>query len=573
MKTLSRVFFTAALLTQTACSSDWLDVVPTDKYNDETVWRNPELATQFVFNIYFGIPYPHQALMNFSVSDEGSFAFIDPIADRVNNSTLTPDFQGTFNESVWAVGQMDWNWSNVYKRIRACNLALEKIDRVPFATPQQHGQLKGEIHFLRAYNYFMLVSLYGGVPLIDFTFDLGDNFNVARNSLNECFQFIEADLDAAHTLLPVAGDKTRATRGAALALKARVLLYAASDLYNTNASWAGGFNSPELISFSGGNQQARWQAAKQAAKAVIDMGVYSLHKPAPLPGEEAKNYSDIMFVRSAEDIFLQYKDKLRIFYWGTDWTPIICGPPGYGGWGWNQVTGNMVDAYEMRDGTPFSWNNPLHRANPYSNRDPRLEASVLFEGAPWFSRATTGNRVRMGRWPDNVTAPDAGLCNYYLRKFINPAFNHIFMGDRPHQPWVHMRYAEVLLNYAEACIEVGEEAEARTYINMIRQRAGMPPITETGAALRNRYRNERRVELAFEQHRFFDVRRWMIAQQAYQPTTGVDIQYPVQGTFDNPAFAPRVAEPHRAWNDSHYFIPIPRPEMNRNPLLVQNPGY
>ena len=344
---------------------------------------------------------------------------------------------------------------------------------------------------------------------------------------------------------PLVGIRPKRQKVLPCALKARLLLYAASDLYNSGGSWAGNYSNPELVSYIGGNQQERWQKAKEAAKAVIDLGVYSLYKPNPVSGEESKNYSDIVFKRSDEDIFIQYNDKVHIYYWTTDWTPTICGSPGYGGWGWNQVTGDMVDAYEMKDGSPFSWNNPVHKAAPYSNRDPRFEASILHEGSAWMSRATTNDVLRMGTWPDGVGAPDAGLSNYYLKKFIDPAFDHVYYGDRPHQPWVHMRYAEVLLNYAEACIELGEQDEAKQYINMVRRRVGMPDITDSGDALVRRYHNERRIELAFEQHRFFDVRRWMIGDQVYVPAKGIEVKYPNQGSFDNPTFAPKVTEAGR----------------------------
>ena len=567
------LFLAIGLLVFSSCNQDWLETEPKDKYSDATVWESPELAAQFVNGIYLGIPYPHQSQMNYSVTDEGAFGLVDPIADRITGSSMSPDDQGTFNESVWAIGMMDWNWNNVYKRIRACNLALEKLDGVPFPAEEDRASLKGQVHFLRAYQYFLLVGIYGGVPIIDHTYELQDDFTIARNSFEESVDFIVADLDAAAELLPLTGDKTRATKGSAMTLKSRILLYAASDLYNSGGTWATGFSRPELVSYIGGSQQDRWQKARDAAKAVIDLGVHSLYKPEPAPGEESRNYSDIFLVRSAEDIFLQYNDKVHIFYWTTDWTPTICGSPGYGGWGWNQISGNMVDSYEMRDGSAFDWNNPAHSAAPYSNRDPRLDASVLHEGSSWMSRETTNNIMRMGKWQDGTLAPDAGLCNYYLKKFIDPTFNHVFYGDRPHQPWVHMRYAEVLLNYAEACIELGQDDEAKKYINMIRHRVGMPDITESGSALMERYRNERRVELAFEQHRFFDVRRWMIGDQAYVPLTGVEVEYPIAGSFANPVFASKVAEPNRNWKDRNYFVPIPRGEMNKNELLEQNPLY
>lgn len=141
--------------------------------------------------------------------------------------------------------------------------------------------------------------------------------------------------------------------------------------------------------------------------------------------------------------------------------------------------------------------------------------------------------------------------------------------------WRYIRYTEILLNYAEACIGLGEDTEARKYLNMIRRRAAMPDITESGAALKERYQNERRIEMAFEDQRFFDVRRWMIGEQAYHPMHGVEIVYklnPDKSTAEIPTITP-VEITTGKWDDKAYFMPISRSEMNKNTTLVQNPGY
>jgi hypothetical protein len=163
---------------------------------------------------------------------------------------------------------------------------------------------------------------------------------------------------------------------------------------------------------------------------------------------------------------------------------------------------------------------------------------------------------------------------YYMRKFIDPSINAQY--DKQEQPWRYIRYTEILLNYAEASLALGDETEAKKYINMIRKRAGMPDITETGAALVERYRNERRIELAFEDQRFNDVRRWMIAPEAYQNAAGVSIRYKVDASGTNilsgPTYTVMNAQ-DRAWNPRFYFMPIKLDEMNRNKNLVQNPLY
>jgi hypothetical protein len=161
-----------------------------------------------------------------------------------------------------------------------------------------------------------------------------------------------------------------------------------------------------------------------------------------------------------------------------------------------------------------------------------------------------------------------------MRKFIDPTVDAQYV--RQEQPWRYIRYSEVVLNYVEACIALGEEAEAKQYLNMIRKRAGMPDITESGSGLMERYRNERRIELAFEDQRFSDIRRWMIAPNTHQHAAGVRIVHKVDASGTNIIGAPTytlIKAQDRAWNPRFYFLPIKLDEMNRNSNLKQNPLY
>jgi hypothetical protein len=268
---------------------------------------------------------------------------------------------------------------------------------------------------------------------------------------------------------------------------------------------------------------------------------------------------------SNEQIFIAFYDKTN-HYWPTDWIAWVYGTPSYGGWALNQVTGNLANAFENRDGTAFNF--AAQKEDPYANRDPRFYATILYQGAPWYVNSfgtltpdtidiTTGSGADFNK---------GSTTGYYIKKFISPAENDYYNGTAQPQPYIHIRYAEVLLNYAEACLGLGDEANARLVLNRIRKRAGMPelPAGETGQALIDRYRNERRVELAWENHRFFDVRRWMIPAQAYAYALGV--------AYDGSSFTEVVYE-HRAWNDSHYLVPINYEEMQKNTALIQNPGY
>jgi len=270
----------------------------------------------------------------------------------------------------------------------------------------------------------------------------------------------------------------------------------------------------------------------------------------------------------------------------------------------------LVDEYEMADGSKFDWENPVHAAAPYVNREQRFYANVLYDGAEWRERPSDAastvqasltplNTIQTGvfeTWDDdaNDTVDICGLdtrcgpiedwngtfTGYYTRKFIDPSLDGQY--DKQDLPWRFIRYAEVLLNYAEACIELGDaanEAEAISTINLIRKRAGLPDLDPglTGDDLMDAYRHERRIELACEEHRFWDVRRWLIADEAYQPTYPIKIRYhllPDHSTSTVPTYEVSTAPiENRQWDDKCYLFPILRDELNRNELLVQNPLY
>jgi starch-binding outer membrane protein, SusD/RagB family len=574
-----------------------MNLQPSDKFSDEAVWKDPALMQLFVNNIYLGVPHGFSNIMMSSLVDESMYN-ADFGTSNVTKGLLSPSDYGIFDETYWTGNrQRGMNWSMVYKFIRSANLFFEKSVDAPFTSEEEKNKLKGQVHFLRAYLYHNLVSMYGGVPIVKNTYGLTGEFNVPRNSFEDCINFIVADLDTAASLLPLemtGNDVGRATKGAALALKSRVLLHAASDLYNTDGSWAGGFSNNELLGYTGGDRTARWQAALDATKAVIDLGVYALHMPNPASAEEAiKNYTDIFLQKqTTEDIFVRFFTPKIDENWDGYNPGLYNNPNGWHGWGSNTPLGQHVDAYEMADGSVFDWSNPAHKAAPYQNRDPRFYASILFDGAVWRPRQSDAvARDPIGvvqtsyvEKPDGTVVPGLDTRNgpledwngtytgYYMRKFIDPSVDAQY--NKQDQPWRYIRYTEVLLNYAEAAMELGLEDEARTYINMIRKRAFMPDITESGAALKERYRNERRIELAFEDHRYFDVRRWMIAPDAYTDAEGISIQHKVDasGNIIQSTYTPVVVQ-DREWKPSFYLFPIKLDEMNRNDQLIQNPLY
>jgi hypothetical protein len=577
MKQIKYILFGLVCVMAISCKKDFLDTKPGNQVSDADVWKNPDLAMKVIYGAYNSLPNGHVWFMMMSNTDEGFFRYED-LANTYTHGLVTPLNLGSFGDN-WASGQVDYSWAAVYRNLRNINTAIANLDQVPFKTQEDKDRAKADAYFLRGYSYFLLMAQFGGVILYDEKpVEFGSDYKVARNTFEETVSFIVADLDRAIALYSdaeIGVAKTRGDKGVAMAVKAKVLLYAASDLHNStkNAAVIPDTYPKELVSYIGGDAAARWKAAKDAAKAVIDLNKYSLHTAT---ADKVRNFEEVFVKRGNEDIFLRYWDQQGATYWTWNRTTNINSPAGYGGSPENVVLGNLVDAFEMSDGSKFDWNNPAHKANPYANRDPRLYASVLFEGADWFDRPATANKIRVGNLNNQQVGPDGAFTNYFLRKYFDSnADPSILTWDGSFYscpPWVRMRYAEVLLNYAEACIELGEDAEARTYINMVRARAGMPPVTESGAALKERYRNERRVELAFEEQRFFDVRRWLTGPESAEDGYGVEVTYSGPN-FADPVYKKVLVDDGRTWVNKAYFIPMGTDEMNKNKALQQNPGY
>jgi hypothetical protein len=577
------------LLGGSGCNSI-LDVSPKDQFPEQAVFADPNLAEAFLNDIYRGMGHGLYEIMLSSLTDETHFIH-GYGTDKIVQAVITPSDRGCLDDGRLA----HYNWGSTYSRIRQVNTFLSQIDQATFDAALKQ-RMKGEAFFLRAYFYHNLMRMYGGVPLITKVYGLNEDYSVARSSFQETVAFIAADADSAAALLPLSysgADIGRATKGAALALKARVLLYAASDLYNANPSRNAytGYTSPQ-------DPAALWRAAKDAAKAVMDLGIYSLFRPNPANAQEAaQNYGDLFLQKvSTEAILSRYFLATR----DDGYNPgLFNGPNGFHTWGGNTPIQNLVDDYRMADGSKFDWNNPAEAAAPYANRDPRFYASIAYDGAPWRPRPDDVKGLdpvgiiqtfRALKLPDSSVV--AGLdtrdspvenwngaySGYYIRKFIDPSVNAQFTKEEV--PWIFFRYGEVLLNYAEASIELNELGDAVTALNQIRVRAGMPPFAAAlgQATLRDEYRNERRVEMAFEEQRFFDVRRWMIAPPALsKPAQGINIflsgtSRTDRTTWTNYRYATDTVQT-RVWNDKMYFMPIRLDEMNRNSLLKQNPGY
>ena len=614
IKFLSTVALSALLYT--SCNNDFLNTKPLDQLSESTVWTDPSLTEAFVTELYGGLGnggFDEQMLA--SLTDEASFTHPGRGITTITESRSNPADIG------WVNGTL--SWANMYLRIRACNIAISNLSKSPAGfSAALLERLNGESKFMRAYYYQQLVRYYGGVPIIDKPFGLTDtSFLSTRNTFEECVNFIVKDLDDAANLLNnknmAAG---RASRAAALALKSRILLYAASDLFDVNTAKTkstvhGAFAKPDILGYTSADRAGRWTKAKDAAKAVLDLPGFGnkLNLTAPASKDEAiSNYSNNSLARNGgekELIFARYFINAKAENGGR--IGLFNGPNGYHNWAGNAPIQNFVDDYEMMDGSRFDWSNPVHASSPYDNRDPRFYATILYDGANWKPRTADvatkdpANQIQAGQYEVVVggnKVPYFGLdtrkssvedwngsyTGYYFKKFTDPNPAIIDQNTWQQIPWPFLRYTEAVLNYVEACIELGQEAEAKAWLNKVRFRSGMPEITASGDALRQAYRNERRIELAFEEHRYHDARRWMIASSTLgqkvrivnvigtlKPGKTVTL-YKYDKENYNYTYTVVNMDPgkeNRAWADKMYFLPIHRDEMNRNKNLIQNPGY
>lgn len=608
--------FLLVMLVLTACNDDFVSTKPLDQVSEADVWPDEGLTTAFVTDIYGGLGnggFDEQMLA--SLTDEAIFTHPGRGITTITESRSTPGDPGWINNTI--------AWADMYRRIRSANLAIENLVEPKFNNPALAARLLGEAKFLRAYYHHQLLRYFGGIPIVDRAYKLGEeNYLIERKSWEECVNFLVKELDEAAALLkgnPVV--KGRASELAALALKARILTYAASDLHDQAKATAksttlNGYSKPELFVYTSGNQTTRWQAAKAAAKAVMDYPGYGykFDLTEPVSSEEGTaNNINMALARNggeSEIIFARYFINSKRENGGR--IGLYNGPNGYHNWAGNTPTQNFVDKFTMIDGTPFSWDNPEHAKNPYQNRDPRFYGIILYDGAGWkprtadvagsdpFNQIQTGT-YEVGTGGGSTTrhfgldTRNGGIENwngtytgYYLRKFIddNPAI--VAQSDWQEIPFPFLRYTEAVLNYIEACLELGEEEEARTWLNKIRFRAGMPAVTASGQELIEIYRNERLIELAFEEHRYHDARRWMIPENTLgqkvfyisingtlKPGKSVSIYRYDPESYDYD-YTPLELDPgkeNRAWLDKMYYLPIHRDEMNRNDELVQNPGY
>lgn len=605
-------------LVMVSCNGDFLNTEPQTEISESAVWSDPALAEAFVTGIYQGLGQGgFNEEMLASMTDEAIFTHPGRGITTVTEARINAADVGWNN-----AGNRTWNWERLYSYIRRTNLAIAELSDPQF---ENEGgivdRLMGEAKFMRAYYYHDLARYFGGVPLVDRPYELGEeSYEITRASYQETIDFILADLDEAAFLL--AGKNMadgRSSELAALALKARVLTYAASDLHDAstaqaNSSVLAGYSNIDLLAYTSGTQAERWQKAQAASKAVLDRASGNLYGlSSPVSHEDGiQNYMNNSLSRNGgedELIFARYFINAKQENGGRQ--GLYNGPNGYNNWAGNSPVQLLVDDYEMMDGSQFDWDNPEHAAAPYENRDARFYASILHDGSQWKPRSSANapkdplGQIQTGTYevnPGGSVETHFGLdtrnssiedwngsyTGYYIRKFIDPDPAIVDQNTWQEVPWPILRYTEAVLNYVEASIELGQEDEARAWLNQIRFRVGQPAITASGEELVEAYRNERRIEMAYEEQRFHDVRRWMIAEETLgrqanvisitgtlKPGASVSVYKYDPESYDYEYVVQPIdpGKENRLWLDKMYFFPIHRDEINRNSSLIQNPGF
>jgi putative outer membrane protein, probably involved in nutrient binding len=471
-----------------------------------------------------------------------------------------------FNNGSWnALNNPDDVWNRYFSGISKCCTLLENTDHVnldisrldPDKQVEYANSLKdirmwrAEARFLRAYFHFELLKRYGPIPIVTSTLSINGNYeNTPRPTMKEVVDFIAKECDIAADTLELTPWRNvndafgRATKGAALALKSRLLLYAASPLYvdfgDTNEA-----NKPTDV--------ALWKSAADAAKAVIDLNQYEL----------ASSYADLFKndFQNKEYIFV------RRYTANSDFEKSNF-PVSFGGKGGTNPSQNLVDDYEMLDGTPFDWNDPAKAAQPFENRDARLGATILMNMAPFKGK-------KVATYPEGADAspnPNATKTGYYLRKFLNEDVNIQTGGSSSGHVVPLFRLAEIYLNYAEALNECDPtNPDIALYLNKVRNRASLPNVSALSQEqMRAVIQHERRVELAFEEHRSWDVRRWKIASSTLgAPLMGVQIERKPLGGY---TYMPVKVE-QRVFQPKMYWYPIPQSEVLKLKQWKQNNGW
>lgn len=565
-----KIYIAVFLLTITAlsCKKDFLERTPGVAISEDEIFADPALAARFADNAY-----------NFTITKYVRFNDHRGCVAQASDEAVSGNSEGTvvsLNRGLYhehstqaSLNDIGDIWTRMYAGIAITNKMLAKLPIVPPAPAAtvpifDPKRVEGEMRFLRALSYFELTKRFGGVPIVNKVYEVNDDINLPRNSFDEVTSFILSDLAIAETKLGTDADYGtsnygRATIGAAQALKARVLLYAASPLNNPT------------------NDKTKWKAAADAAKVLMD-GRYSLQP----------TYSDILNLPSSpEYIMIRIKGNTPLA--GEMMQDFSMSPGSGGAQGQMNPTQNHVDMYEMANGKPITDpTSGYDPQKPYVGREPRFYNNIIYNDLPW-----QGNKIEM--WSTNGGAPYGKDWNpgnitytatrYYCKKYWPEVYRTVG-GSTTLLNYIYFRYGEVLLNYAEAQNEFLAAPDASVYdaIAKLRERAGIIKgagtygyglkDNMTTTEMREVIRHERAIELAFEDHRWYDIMRWKIgATTIAVPMKGMDVVKLSNGTF---TYTPIVLGNsfQKVWTEKQNLYPIPRPEIYKSKgVLKQNPGW
>jgi hypothetical protein len=493
------------------------------------------------------------------------------------NTSLSSMSDEAYGGNAYVYGQLTTTSVNVwnYSLIRNINIFLAKIDEGSIADSEKN-MLKAQVLVLRAWKYFEMVRVYGGVPIIEKVQNQTDDLYVTRNKTSECINFIVKDLDIASGFLPwkwTGDDAGRVTKATALALKARVLLYYASPQFNPNKTIE------------------RWNTAYNASKIAVDelaKNGYALYN----------SYENFWFNEMNNEVVFatRFQDESNITHnWDAGTRPL---EEAVGSTGANQPSIEMVNSYPMNNGKAISDPTSGYDSLFYwKNRDPRFTASIAYNGCLW---ELSGKKGRI-QWTFAGAELNPTNTGFYCRKAINPVFSP-YLSTRSSTDWVEMRFAEVLLNHAECSAETGKSSEAYDILKQIRKRAGIQPGADgmyglesgmTGSKLIKTVLLERKIELAFEGKRYWDLRRRRLFAEELNGTKRHGI-YPqlrtmkkedflkIQSTVDiNKDYSTYFKDSYIVidkvfpinFKDNYHFYAIPTTHLETNSKLQQTQGW
>lgn len=587
-----------------SCDQDYLDKTPDDLLTTEDVFSDKDQTFQWLANAYGAIPDYHFQFFDNEVwpymSGEGLLP--KELSDDVFHASRFVFGKWTTNSQICDV------YENTYEKIRQIHIFLNRVQvntEAQLTVPQVEAW-KAEARFLRAYYYAILLRRYGPVPLIleELPGNLLPQDFPRRNPYDEIVDFIASELTAVAAILPdkrSANDIGRPTRGSALAVLSRTLLYAASPQFNGNPDYASFTGSDGQALFNGSYDENKWKKAADISKQLIDLGHFELFTSAE--NDPALSYRDLFLTPVSENselIFVRPKVDTRINP-NFNLHERFLTPKALGGANLGGITQEMVDAFRMENGLEITDPNSGYAENGfaasdgryheqgtflmYAHREPRFYAQVMYNDRPWSNPALIFNNQANYRCNFTFNGPDGRAINQdtpitgaLVHKFVHPT-SQPNQGIFAYRPGVLYRLGEIYLNYVEALNEYSPgHPDILLYLNKIRERGGIPALTGgyNQEEMRTLIRKERQIELAFEcGHRFWDIRRWKIASEVYaKGSSGMNIfgTNPTIGNSDSD-FYKRTYLYDFLYHERTNLLPIPQYIMDRNPNLVQNPGW